>query len=297
MPLFSILFLHQYQSYGRKRFHLFDTQHHHLLSFMTSFYVLIRGREGVRHFPPHGYTPKSITEKRFRENTTSAALSYNILLPFLQRVNKAVEAHVDSATDITTEEFAKIAKNASLETLVSFVDVSLRVAAQNGAACVLINAQKPLADSVVYSWDMYPRLHRKYIGDLLHKLYLPRFLAGLMGPETHANDLAIFQEKVAPLAAFEDSVKRHLIYSVADIVVDTGRALVESQSKVKQIARRLTVHATTLLGKAAGAAAGRAVAADKGEYWGEYVGAFASALVSAKIIVALRLGNKNELAN
>lgn len=263
---------------------------------MTSFYVLIRGREGVRHFPPHGYTPKSISEKRFRENTSTAALSYNFLLPFLQRVNKAVEAHVDSATDITTEEFGKIAKNASIETIISFVDVSLRVTAQTGVACALINAQKPLADSVVYSWDMYPRLHRKYIGDLLQKLYLPRFLAGLMGPETHSNDLAIFQEKVVPLAAFEDSIKRHVIYTVADIVVDTGRALIESKSKFKQIARRITVHATTLVGKAAGAAGGRAVAGDKGEYWGEYFGAFASAMVSAKIIVVLSLGNKSEIS-
>lgn len=263
---------------------------------MTSFYVLIRGREGVRHFPPHGYTPKTICAKRIVENTSSAALSYNILLPFLQRVNKAVEAHVDSATDITADEFVKISKNASVETIISFVDVSCRVAAQTGVACIMINSKKPLADSAVYSWDMYPRLHRKYIGDLLQKLYLPRFLAGLMGPETHKNDLAIFQENVRPLAAFEDSIKRHLIYSTADVIVDTARALIESKSKAKQIARRVTVHMTTLVGKAIGAAGGRAIAADKGEYWGEYIGAFASALVSAKIIVILHMGTKNEVS-
>lgn len=261
---------------------------------MSAFYLLIHGKkEGLRVFPPHGFTEKTIAEKRLRENTTVAALSYNVLLPFLTRVNKAVEAHIDEATEVTGEQFLNIAKQSSIQTAVSFTDFSARVAVQTGMAAFLVSQKKPICDAVVYSWDMYPRLHRKYFGDVLQKLHLPRFIAGLLGPESQSTDLAVFQTNVAPEAAFEDSIKRHVLYAAADVIVDTGRALIESETKLRTIVSRLILHSTVLLSKAGGAAAGRAIKGDVGEYWGEYVGIFTAPYLAAKIVFAIQ-GEKSK---
>eukprot|EP00331_Platyophrya_macrostoma_P003727 CAMPEP_0176431490 /NCGR_PEP_ID=MMETSP0127-20121128/14843_1 /TAXON_ID=938130 /ORGANISM="Platyophrya macrostoma, Strain WH" /LENGTH=264 /DNA_ID=CAMNT_0017813507 /DNA_START=40 /DNA_END=834 /DNA_ORIENTATION=+ len=264
---------------------------------MSNFYVLIHGQEATkRNFPPHGFTPKSIAEKRFKENTTAAALSFNLVLPFLTRVNKAVEAHVDEGTEISTQEFAKISKTAGLQTAVAFVDLSARVTIQTALAVSLIEANKPLGNAVVYSWDMYPRLHRKYMGDFLQKLHLPRFIAAMLGPETQAADLEVFQTAVGPLAAFEDSVKRHVLYATADTVVEVTRALIEAPKKGKAVFGRLALQTTTLLSKALGAAGGRAVRGDVGEYWGEFAGAFLGPFVAARMILLISSEKKKKVA-
>lgn len=244
-----------------------------------SFYLLVGG-DRTRNFPFHGFTVESICAKRFRENTTASAISLYLVLPYTMRMQQAANAHAQTATECTAEELQKMNKDAIKATAISCVDGISRVATATALSCALITAKVPLADSIVFSWDMYPRLHRKYLGDFFRLLRLPRVLATLVGPEPLANDLPCFQADISPVAAFEDSLKRHCLAFAADCIVDSARVLIQDDvarkfaAKGSVIAQRVVAHATTLFGKALGAATGRAVGGHVGEYYGELVGLF-----------------------
>jgi hypothetical protein len=258
-----------------------------------SCYALATGKG--RQFPAHGYTSKSILQTRLRENTTGAALSLTVVIPFLQRVNKSVEQHIDAGVEITSKDILNIAQDAGKQTLFSFVEASSRTGCQALIASVMIDKQDAYLNSVVYSWDMYPRLHQKYVGDFLSKLHLPRFIATLLGPKTQSADLDFFRAPTAGAAViFEDCVKRNAIAAAADMIVDTAKALLFQSNKVTVVINRAVLHSTVLVARGAGAVAGHAAKSDVGEYWGERIGSVVGALVAVQLIVKINGGNKEK---
>jgi hypothetical protein len=249
------------------------------------FYVLAHGQGKLRDYPPHGFTAASITMKRFKENTSALAISVNFLYPFLRRFNKDVEAAIDEGSVVHRDELLKIASDSAKESLVHFLNLLLRVTVQTGIGAFLTTKRDSYSASIVYAWDMAPRLNQKYCGELLERLFIPRFLAAALGPKETLVDLKFFQTDVSPMAAFEDSMKRNGVAAVADFLVDSVQICMgNSEPKVRSVASRFITHSITLVSAAIGSAGGRVVGKDRGEFWGEKIGALSGSLFCAILI-------------
>lgn len=80
------------------------------------------------------------------------------------------------------EDFVNVAKGSLTTHMVSLIDWMARIGLQTGIVCGLIASKAAYADSAVYLWDLYPRLHRYYIGKVTSFLKIPRFVVSLLGP-------------------------------------------------------------------------------------------------------------------
>lgn len=253
---------------------------------------------GSRDVPEHQFTVSSMAQKRFRENTSVLAVTVGFVLPTLMSVNKKLEKHVNDGTDVPMDELADIFVDSAKDAGVSYADRLARVTCQTALACVLIETKGEVANSMVYLWDLYPRLHYRYIGGVCRALRIPTFLAALIGPAPTTRDVAFLESAVTPVGAFEDSVKRNIIILFGDVIVDTTRLCLDKRVKNRNeaIVNQITTRVTSTLCCAAGAAVGRLVLGEKGEYYGEIAGmVFAPVVVGnlSKTLLQLRTARKN----
>eukprot|EP00658_Telonema_sp_P-2_P033905 TRINITY_DN2479_c0_g1_i2.p1 TRINITY_DN2479_c0_g1~~TRINITY_DN2479_c0_g1_i2.p1 ORF type:complete len:271 (+),score=72.12 TRINITY_DN2479_c0_g1_i2:45-857(+) len=252
-----------------------------------------------RSFPSHGFAGRNaVIAKKYGEVTSATAITFNLLLPFLNGFNTRLEAHVKDGSDLSAEELRNHVQDCSLEAAKSFSIVTAKIGIQTSIAAYLIEAKTPAADATVYLWDSYPRLHQKYVGDLCEKLYIPRFLASLLGPKSQDADIACFDSKVPFANAFEDSLKRHVIITIADVTVSNVVVTLEAArypkykhnrpvAVAKRMVRLSASKVIALVGRACGGATGNLFAGGVGEYWGEYVGAVIGSVLGAKLVIAV----------
>ena len=251
-----------------------------------------------REHPTHGMTVNSLIQKRWRENTSAAAVGLFFFTPFMThtdaQVRKLAEQQADR--DVQVEELKPILIESGKYASISFATVLARVAVQTSIASILIERNTALSNSMVYHWDMYPRLHRKYIGDLLEAIYLPRSIAAVMGPETRQEDLNTVSASCSPSAAAQDSFKRHVITYTASSIVKMITIGIECGmlGKKAKPSRRDRVNAglvqigwdvLAVVGFAAGAGVGHALKGGAGEYWGEYIGGY-TAIIGVRLALA-----------
>lgn len=230
----------------------------------------------TRSVPPHGFTQRSLCRKRLTENSSSLAITVGFLLPALQRINQRLDKHVADASDVDMAELLSIFSECGAEAAIQFADRLARVGVQTAFACALLKSRNGVANSMVYLWDLYPRLHQRYVGEVLRLLRLPRFLSSLLGGTPTPIDVSFLESRTNSFGAFEDSLKRNTVFLVGDVVVDTVRITLTKTSseaqKVSCIAQTVVMRVATCLASACGAAAGRWVNAERGEYWGEVIG-------------------------
>ncbi|CCW71172.1 unnamed protein product [Phytomonas sp. Hart1] len=236
----------------------------------------------VRNFPEHGYTVSSLCKARFYMNTSSLVITVGFVLPTLTSVNQKLEKHVNEGDDISMKELINIFIKSGKTNLIAFADRLTRVALETSLACALITCQNDFADSVVYVWDLHPRLHQYYFSELFRFMRIPRFLATLLGPSPSSADIAFVETAIPPFAAVEDVVKRKTISWVANVVVDLARIGLAGPMKDKKTAalKQVVLHTSTTLCCAVGAGVGRGVGGGRGEYWGEIVGLFCVPLIN-----------------
>lgn len=227
-----------------------------------------------RPIPHHGYTISSVSRKRFCENTTAVALTLGIVCPTLNSVNQKLDDQIKSGVDISVEEYVDLFAEKGKSACLVYLDRMARVACQTGLACVLIATDKEYPNSFVYLWDLYPRLHRRYVGQLLGALYIPRFVSTLLGPAPNEVDIAFLTTSTSALGSFEDSLKRSSIPFCADVIVDVVRTLLDKNVKDKKGAVKAPIvnRAIGVVASAVGAGLGRCTLGERGEYWGELVG-------------------------
>lgn len=253
---------------------------------------------GPRPLRAHGFTIHSLLLKRWRENTTALALIANFGVPAMQSCDQGLQRIIDSGSeDVPSKEEITALAIASLKTgALQLVDVSSRIAVQTALACVLIDRNTPLGNSVVFEWDMYPRLHQKYVSEFLGRLHLPRVIATILGPRPNATDVDYFAfTGVSASAAFQDAAKRNVLAFVSDVLVSgvsillkarrgagAGAAKNTSKSaskatqaagdkKEESVGAQLTVlvitQTCTLAGRCLGATLGSRISPGTGEYW------------------------------
>lgn len=229
---------------------------------------------GGRQAPQHGYSISALSRKRLAENTTTYAILYGFVAPTLMQVNSALEKHLNDGTDVPAETLVQIIKDAGMEKAALYFDRLARIACQTGIACVLISTNNAYANSAVYIWDLYPRLHQRYISRLLAALRCPRVIASIFGVAPSPNDVHFIEQPVSGVCAFEDALKRNAIVLVADVAVDTVRILLDRSSKKSavNVAYGVLLRFSTATTASIGAGVGRALKGDAGEYWGELLG-------------------------
>jgi len=284
---------------------------------MAATYLITTDKQ--RTFPVNVFVSSTaIAQKRFRENTSALAISYLLLLPWLQRVNQRLEAHIEKSRDVTTEELKVILQASSKDAAIQFADAISRIALGTGIACLLYTFRQenkigPHFEATVYCWDMYPRLNQLYLGNLLEAIRIPRFLSSIFGPATQAEDKKVFQVEVTASAAVQDALKSQIIQYVANILVDAARIAVlppptpgrayemstrstmtgslppaPVPSKRKRLSAACVRRTMELLWSCAGAGAGRVAGADTGEFWGSMLGMVVGSVLAARISYNLK---------
>lgn len=259
-----------------------------MLQTATNSYAL--PLSGGRAAPHHGYSLSSLVHKRVMENTSALAITVGFLLPALNDVNRQLDKHVDAGTDVSVDELLQIFGVAGTHAATMYADRLARIACQTGLACALIQNKSEYGNTAVYLWDLYPRLHQRYIGDVLNWLRVPTFISSLLGPGPTGQDVAFLSQRVSGVCAFEDSLRRDVITLFGDVTVDTVRIVLRrdvgrpGEAVARQVALRVTV---TLTG-AVGAGVGRIVGGDRGEYWGNVVGVMMGPLVAVQVLSTMR---------
>ncbi|GET85972.1 hypothetical protein, conserved [Leishmania tarentolae] len=244
---------------------------------------------GGRRALNHGYSMHTLALKRFRENTSALAVTVGFILPTLTGVNKQLDKHVDSGTDVSLDELLQIFAQSGKDAALLYADRMARIACQTGLACALIESQSAYGNGAVYLWDLYPRLHQRYVGAVLSWLRIPIFVSSLLGPHPTTEDVAFLQVQVSGVRAFEDSLRRDMITLFGDILVDTVSILIRrdvdnpSEAIAKQAVQRVTVTVTGALG----AGLGRAAAGERGEYWGNIAGVMAGTAAAVQVWSAI----------
>ncbi|EKG06957.1 hypothetical protein TCSYLVIO_001911 [Trypanosoma cruzi] len=248
-----------------------------------------------RVFPNHGFTSRSIVYKRFAENTTPLALSVGLVLPTMVDIQMKLDECVAEGVDMPLSKVLGIVKEAGKVKFLIFADAVSRVAVQTGFACLLIHSNTAYGNSVVFLWDMYPKMHQIHVADLVKFLRLPPFFSRLFGPLPTQSELRVYNMPISPLAAAEDCMKRSTLQLLSDVVVDAVeccvmRKLVRSSSKGSGgFLKRSAVHVTLGVLKVCGSAVGRAVAGARGEYWGEIVGIAVAPVAFAQFSVVMHV--------
>lgn len=244
---------------------------------------------GGRAAPPHNYTLASLARKRVRENTSALAVTVGFLLPALNDVNQQLDKHVEACTDVSVEELMHIFAAAGSRAAVLYADRLARISCQTALACGFIESGSVYGNTAVYLWDMYPRLHQRYVGAVLSWLRIPVFLSSLLGAPPTTRDVAFLEVRVSGVCAFEDSLRRDVITLAADITVDTLRIVLTKSSDrpLKAVAKQAAMRVTVTLTGAVGAGVGRAVGGERGEYWGNIAGVLAGPLVAVQLMGTL----------
>lgn len=259
-----------------------------MLQTATNSYAL--PLSGGRAAPHHGYSLSSLARKRVMENTSALAVTVGFLLPALNDVNRQLDKHVDSGTDVSVEELVQIFATAGSHAAVMYADRLSRIACQTGLACAFIESKSAYGNTAVYLWDLYPRLHQRYVGAVLRWLRLPLFVSSLLGPKPTTQDVAFLEQPVSGVCAFEDSLRRDAITLFADITVDSLRIAMRKdvERPLEAVGRQVALRVTVTLTGAIGAGVGRAVGGEKGEYWGTIAGGLTGPLVAVQAMRALR---------
>lgn len=207
----------------------------------TYLFPLTDANKG-RNFISHGFSTQSLIRKRYTENTSTAAITLNFLLPYLNAFNARLEGHIKDGRDLTAEEGFKHLYECLFIAGINYVDVASRVGIQTALACYCIQHPSAAGNATVYLWDAYPRMHRKYMGDVLAALKLPKFVGSLLGVLPTSVDLEIFDTRTSAMNAFEDSIRRHLFVSISDIIVTNARLIItnflDKRKLYKTIARQ-----------------------------------------------------------
>ncbi|KPA83737.1 putative mitochondrial hypothetical protein [Leptomonas pyrrhocoris] len=243
-----------------------------MLQTATNSYAL--PLSGGRAAPHHGYSLSSLARKRVMENTSALAITVGFLLPALNDVNRQLDKHVDAGTDVTFEELVQIFAASGKRAAVMYADRLARIACQTGLACAFIESKSEYGNTAVYLWDLYPRLHQRYVGAVLSSLRVPAFVSSLLGPRPATSDVAFLETRVSGVCAFEDSLRRDVITLFGDITMDTVRIAIrrDVERPLDAIAKQVALRVTVTLTGAVGAGVGRAVGGERGEYWGNIAG-------------------------
>lgn len=243
---------------------------------------------GGRVAPHHGYSLSSLALKRGRENSSALAITIGFLLPALNDVNQQLDKHVDAGTEVSVDELLQIFGAAGSRAAVMYADRLARISCQTALACAFIESKSEYGNTAVYLWDLYPRLHQRYVGAVLASLRVPTFVSNLLGPRPTTQDIAFLETRVSGVCAFEDALRRDVITLVGDVAVDTIRiALSKSKEKpLEAVARQVAMRVTVTLTGAVGAGVGRAVGGERGEYWGGIVGVLTGPLVAVQVVSA-----------
>ncbi|KAG5507513.1 hypothetical protein JIQ42_07811 [Leishmania sp. Namibia] len=252
----------------------------------SNAYPLSGGRCALNH----GYSMRTLARKRLAENTSALAVTVGFVLPALNGVNRQLDKHVDAGTDVSMDELLQILASSSKDAAVLYADRMARIACQTGLACALIESKSAYGNAAVYLWDLYPRLHQRYVGAVLSWLRIPVFVSSLLGPHPTAQDVTFLQTRVSGLCAFEDSLRRDTITLFGDVIVDTARIWMRhnGESPTEAIARQAMLRVTVTFVGAVGAGVGRAVAGERGEYWGSIAGVMAGPAVAVQLWTAMR---------
>jgi hypothetical protein len=240
----------------------------------------------------HGFTANSLAAKRFAENTTPMALSYNLVLPWITAFNGKLEGHIKEleASGKSDEDIVADMLAAGKSAGHKFALTSVRTALHTAIMCHLVSRGTPLSDSVVLVSDTQMRIHHEFYSRLLRAVFLPSKWAALVGPPATEGDVAFFETPGITLsAAFQDSVKRQAVWAVVEVVVATGEGAVNAAlgagdaPVAQQAVNAVRLGAMKLVCGATGAAIGSrwCPAAD---YWGETIGAVLSAFLLAKLL-------------
>ncbi|CBZ23592.1 conserved hypothetical protein [Leishmania mexicana MHOM/GT/2001/U1103] len=245
---------------------------------------------GGRSALHHGYSMHTLARKRFRENTSALAVTVGFVLPALNGVNKQLDKHVDAGTDVSMDELLQIFAKSGKDAAALYADRMARIACQTGLACALIESKSAYCNAAVYLWDLYPRLHQRYVGAVLSWLRIPVFVSSLLGPHPTTQDVAFLQARVSGVCALEDSLRRDTITLFGDLLVDTARILIrrDVDNPSEAIARQAVLRVTVTLVGAVGAGVGRAAAGERGEYWGNIAGVMAGPAVAVQLWTAIR---------
>jgi hypothetical protein len=259
-----------------------------MLATATNSYVVPFG--GGRAAPHHGFSLSSLARKRMMENTSALAITVGFVLPVLNGVNSQLDKHVNAGTDVSAEELMQIFAASGTRAAVMYADRLARIACQTGVACLLIQSKSEYGNTAVYLWDLYPRLHQRYIGAILLWLRLPKFVTSLLGPRPMKQDIAFLQQPASGLCAFEDSLRRDAITLFGDVVVDTIRIVIDKnvEHKSEKVAKQVALRVTVTLSGAIGAGVGRAVGGERGEYWGNIAGILSGPLVMVQLASVMR---------
>ncbi|CAD2220007.1 hypothetical protein AGDE_11606 [Angomonas deanei] len=230
--------------------------------------------DAVRVIPSHSFTANTMARKRFNENTTTLALTLGLIVPALNNVNRRLEGALKLEKDATGEEILEMFEEGALEALQTYADRMARITVQTGLACTIIHSENPALNQFVYLWDLYPRLHRRYVDRVCQALRMPRFLATLLGAAPTTDDVAFLESSCGPLTSAAESLKRNSIYLCADVVVDVGRIVLDKNVKapLNAILTQIGCRLSATLSGAFGAGCGRLVGGENGAYWGELVG-------------------------
>jgi hypothetical protein len=246
-----------------------------------------------RNRSDHGFTVPSLMDRRFKDFTSPMVIGCNFLTPFLTTYQRALDYYIENDLDMTLQDVGKDLKKSVVVAATYLSTAAVQVFIQTMLAAQLIRAGTASAGMIVKASDVYPRLHEKYIGDLLEKIKIPflgkfipvvdkiripRQVALLFGARTRDDDLAYFQKDVNASEAASDSVRRHALVTIASAVVEIGKKCIDTSDTKQRLAfvfDTLVYKAGLLTFQAAGAGLGRAVKGPVGEYWGEYIGWFA----------------------
>ncbi|KAG5511237.1 hypothetical protein JKF63_07179 [Porcisia hertigi] len=248
---------------------------------------LLRGGRTALH---HGYSMHTLARKRFIENTSALALTVGFVLPALNGVNKQLDKHVDAGTDVSMDELLQIFVTSGKDAAVLYADRLARIACQTGLACALIKSESAYGNAAVYLWDLYPRLHQRYVGAVLSWLRIPIFVSTLLGPHPTAQDVDFLQARVSGVCAFEDALRRDSITLFGDLLVDTLRIAIRRDvvNTAEAITRQAVLRVTVTFLGAVGAGVGRAAAGERGEYWGNIAGVIAGPAAAAQLWATIR---------
>lgn len=251
----------------------------------------------IRCAPPHGFTVQSLVVKRFNENTSATQLLLGLILPAMTNLNTQLEERLtsDNTADFYADElFGMMARSGKLGLRI-YGDRIARVTVQTTVACACIKSSNETLNSLVYMWDLYPRLHQRYLGRVLRVFRIPRFIVSMLGPLPTEQDVKYLEGRSSAANAFGDSCKRRLFGLIGDVLIDTITIYIEmgasekdrSAAVVKHCANRVAV----VFCGATGAAIGRVVIGESGEYWGELAGALSTPLLflSYRAIKSLKI--------
>nr|CCC49260.1 conserved hypothetical protein [Trypanosoma vivax Y486] len=203
------------------------------------------------------------------------------VVPTIIHVHNQLELLIeDEGDEVKLNTFLSIIADSAKANFLLFGDKVARIATQTGIAYLLLRAGKTYTDTIVFVWDLYPRLHQHHVREALEVVKLPQALTTLCGPQTGAADIKFFALPISPAAAMEDCMKRVIVEMTANVVVDALTMIPPHPAAVRSSFKRdrywflekFTLRVSDLVMRSLGAAAGRAVGGPRGEYWGEVLG-------------------------